>query len=57
MAFQSEYFTFDSKQSTDYGIYNVKLETGLADSPLFGNRQIVEEQGLNRFIRRSIYNN
>jgi hypothetical protein len=48
MAFQSEYFTFDGEESTDYGIYNVKLETGLADSPLFGNRQIVEEQALNR---------
>jgi hypothetical protein len=37
-------FIFDGVNSTTMGLYNIRLETGLAYTPLWGNRQIIEEK-------------
>ena len=40
---QSLYFIFDNIQSSDMGIYNVKVDTGFANNPYIGNRDINEK--------------
>ena len=42
MIFESKYFSFDGRKSTTYGIHNIKVDDGLYNDPLTGERSILE---------------